>query len=406
MSSTVKRPLTSRARPTLKTITRTVTTPGTAHRATSLVISTARERPAPASKVPKAAYIKRTFSFCHGLGLSPGFRVSANFGLQADTGTVEAMNSLQVRDHDLNSQELSYLQALAALGLRADNNEPFSDQTWVEIRSGRAVVFTADSTSHPGWAVAAALVGQGNAENPYLVEMVVHPQERERGLGCAVADKIASYLQQNAPADALVTAWSHGNHEAANILAQRYGLAPVRELWRMGLIGSEGSHWPDHPPQGYRFRTFVPDQDERAWLEVNAAAFVDHPEQGKMTLQDLQSRMKQDWFSADGFFVAEQEDTGDMAGFHWTKVVPGAESGEVYAVGVSPEAQGSGLGRALTARGMNYLVENGLTHLVLYVDADNTPATKLYDSLGFSVENVDVMFSSTTSRHHVQENDS
>jgi len=37
----------------------------------------------------------------------------------------------------------------------------------------------------------------------------------------------------------------------------------------------------------------------------------------------------------------------DLVGFHWTKVHPDGV-GEVYVVGVHPDAQGGGLGTALT----------------------------------------------------------
>ena len=90
------------------------------------------------------------------------------------------------------------------------------------------------------------------------------------------------------------------------------------------------------------------------------------------------------------------EDPDRVVGFHWTKVHTGGEGaadlGEVYAVGVDPEQQGGGLGRALTAAGINHLAEEGLEEVMLYVDADNTAAVSLYESLGFERWHVDVMY--------------
>ena len=73
-------------------------------------------------------------------------------------------------------------------------------------------------------------------------------------------------------------------------------------------------------------------------------------------------------------------------------------AGEIYVVGVSPNAQGGGLGRTVTLRALAYLAlasdENGepLHAIELYVDADNAPALKLYESLGFAVATVDRMY--------------
>ncbi len=61
-------------------------------------------------------------------------------------------------------------------------------------------------------------------------------------------------------------------------------------------------------PAGFSARAFVPGQDEQAWLEANAAAFADHPEQGRMSLADLRDRMAQDWFDPSGFIIVEAND--------------------------------------------------------------------------------------------------
>jgi mycothiol synthase len=61
-------------------------------------------------------------------------------------------------------------------------------------------------------------------------------------------------------------------------------------------------------------------------------------------------------------------------------------------VGVDPDQRGLGLGRALTLVGLRYLRSQGLFQVMLYVDESNTPAIRLYQSLGFTHWGTDVMF--------------
>jgi mycothiol synthase len=113
-------------------------------------------------------------------------------------------------------------------------------------------------------------------------------------------------------------------------------------------------------------------------------------------------RERERWFDAEGFFLAERD--GRLAGFHWTKVHGGHAAaehghehghepiGEVYVVGVDPAERGSGLGRGLTVIGLRHLRSRGLTQVMLYVDETNTAAIRLYESLGFTHWDTDVMF--------------
>jgi mycothiol synthase len=209
------------------------------------------------------------------------------------------------------------------------------------------------------------------------LDLVVAPESRGRGWGTALA---AAATSDPGP----LTAWSHGNHPAAAALAARFGFDRVRDLW---VLRRSLADLPDaaEPADGVDVRTFRVGEDEGGFLTLNAEAFAQHPEQGRLTRADLDERMSQTWFDPAGFFIATRE--GRMVGFHWTKVHPStvedAAHGEVYVVGVSPAAQGAGLGRRLTLTGLHHLRSRGLREVILYVEADNTAGVALYERLGF-----------------------
>ncbi|MBA3745726.1 mycothiol synthase, partial [Sporichthya sp.] len=157
-------------------------------------------------------------------------------------------------------------------------------------------------------------------------------------------------------------------------------------------------------PAGVSVRAFVVDQDEDAWLALNAAAFAGHGEQGRLGRSDLAGRIGSDWFDPAGFFLAERAcaDGGRLVGFHWTKVHPAtdteAAAGEIYVLGVDPAEHGGGLGRALSRIGLRHLAGLGLASVLLYVDADNASAVAVYARLGFRTEAVSVMYAARSDR--------
>ena len=58
-------------------------------------------------------------------------------------------------------------------------------------------------------------------------------------------------------------------------------------------------------------------------------------------------------------------------------------------VGVHPDYQGRGLGRAIVVEAMHFLAEAGSEVCILYVDTSNAAALELYRTLGFELERVD-----------------
>jgi len=287
---------------------------------------------------------------------------------------------------------------LAETAAGRDGVAPLSEHVLLHARYGgdagaRNLLLTAGpGLAGPGLA-GLVLAGYGHlepadqadpAEGP-AAEMVIHPDYRGRGFGLTLARAL---LAEAAPHPLRV--WAHGDLPAARALAARAGFARIRSLWTMHRPLADPLPDPVFPP-GITLRTFRVGADEAAWLDVNRKAFASHPEQGAWTAEDLSLREREPWFDPDGFFLAERD--GKLAGFHWTKIhgTP-PQVGEVYVVGVDPAAQGGGLGRALTLAGLHYLRSQGLPEVMLYVDEDNTPAIRLYESLGFTHRGTDVMF--------------
>ena len=153
-------------------------------------------------------------------------------------------------------------------------------------------------------------------------------------------------------------------------------------------------------PEGYTARTFARadeqtdtradlEADIQAWVALNARAFATHAEQGRMTAADVRARMAEPWFDADGFFLVDDPE-GRLVAFHWTKTEDG--EGEVYVVGVDPDRQGLGLGKAATLLGLRHLARAGLARVTLYVDGDNAAALATYRRLGFERISLDVQY--------------
>lgn len=254
---------------------------------------------------------------------------------------------------------LDLVRSIADAATEVDGAEPLDEGTWLSLRA-----------SDGGWAGVVTDDGFALTHGQDL-HLVVHPSARGRGLATSWLGAIGGPAQ----------AWSHGGHPAAARLADRFGFDRVRDLWVMRRSMSD----PLPERSDVEIRAWTPaDSDEL--LRVNAAAFAHHPEQGSMDATNLAARMSEPWFDPAGLLVAVEDDR--MLGFHWTKQ-HSADLGEVYVVGIAPEAQGRGLGRALTLAGLHHLAGLGVSEVQLFVEADNHAARSTYAKLGFTHADAD-----------------
>jgi mycothiol synthase len=319
-----------------------------------------------------------------------------------DPGADELPARLEVVDR-LDSDEVAAVAVLVESATETDGARPLNEHVMLHLRYGGE-----ERVRNVLLYVGVRLAGYGHLDLLDEVagaraEVVVHPEHRRRGLGRLLVEALLAETT-----DGRLRLWAHGDHPAAAALARSMGFRQSRALWQMRRSLYAALPAPQLPA-GVSVRTFRPGRDDEEWVELNAKAFADHPEQGTWTVEDLRRREQEPWFDPQGFFLAERD--GRMVGFHWTKVhgaggpaaAPTADVdrsghghapiGEVYVVGVDPGEQGGGLGKALTLQGLAHLRHRGLPDAMLYVDADNAAAIRLYTGLGFSRWETDVMFS-------------
>lgn len=265
---------------------------------------------------------------------------------------------------------------------KQDGVSALSEHAHLHMRTGGDEYLVA---TDGGRVIGYAQVSHG--EQP-VVELLVSPEARGRGLGSRLLHEVRQRSGDR------VRIWAHGSLPAAAELARRNHLVEVRRLCQYAralrdLPSDSGE---------LRIRGFT-DADADDWLALNAAAFADLPDQGSWTRRDLDRRRAQEWFDPDGFLLAFDDE--GLAGCHWTKVHGGEVGdheriGEVYVLAVAPRAQGRGLGAALTVAGLRHLRDQGLDHVMLYVDSANRSAVTMYERLGFQMATCDVQYAFST----------
>ena len=294
--------------------------------------------------------------------------------------------------NSLSKHQIDGVIALIDIATAQDGTPPISEHIILHLRHGGDKSDSHLIMEQNNQVIAYAHIDATDLVAGPSVELVVHPEHRQSGLGKELLSKSKEICGVK------MRLCAHGDLSAAQKLAQESGFERIRTVIQMRKSLA------DLEPLKHDFaiRTFLPGIDDQEWLALNNQVFKDHPEQGGWSMKDLQTRLAESWFDPAGFFVATENEK--LIGFTWTKIHGGhshkhedqAEQhdhdpiGEIYITAVA--TSGTGLGKVLTQTALAYLKRNGLTTAMLYVGSDNEVAVNLYKSLGFAQSSQDVMY--------------
>ncbi|MGZ8652570.1 MAG: GNAT family N-acetyltransferase [Actinomycetota bacterium] len=211
----------------------------------------------------------------------------------------------------------------------------------------------------------------------------VDPSFEGRGLGSAIIDWTEAQTRSRVGEDSTARLWNsvQANNAGAIALLETYGYAAIRSFWDM-TMDLDDSFDAGSVPEGVTIRPVVMEVDGPAASSVLNTAFRSHFGHVEETFEGWLAQQEADdtWDPTLGLLA---EVDGTIVGFSNNGVIDG--TGYVFELGVLPEMQGRGIGRALLRHSFAMLAGRGILKGRLGVDTENaTGAVELYRSVGLT----------------------
>jgi mycothiol synthase len=226
------------------------------------------------------------------------------------------------------------------------------------------------------------------------VDVYVHPERRNHGIGTQLLDWSERRARERAPEGEEIRLGQvvTSTHANARRLLESRGYSPVRTYWRMSMP-LDDSPPPPAWPEGILVRTFDQERDSRAVYALVQDAFRDNERHTAESFEEWQAFMiDRDAFEPGLWFIAESK--GEIVG---CVLCPNYEDeGWIRQLAVSRDWRRRGLGTALLRQAMSEFRRRGRRELGLVVDSWNrTGAKELYERAGMTVAREHVRFEKT-----------
>lgn len=216
---------------------------------------------------------------------------------------------------------------------------------------------------------------------------IVHPRATGHGLGSQLVDRSEARARDRGLAR--MHQFTLGVDPDAQQLFVARGYREVRHFYEMA-IALDAEPPPPVLPEGLELET-LREEDARAFHDALDEAFQDHWEHHSRPFEQWWDRHRASAnFDLSLWFVIRDGDEIAAAARNEANRNGG---GYVGALGVRRRWRGRGLGRALLRHTFRVFHARGLDRVTLGVDAANpTGATKLYESVGMTVEQENVVY--------------
>ncbi|MGW4703541.1 GNAT family N-acetyltransferase [Streptomyces sp. NPDC004285] len=230
-------------------------------------------------------------------------------------------------------------------------------------------------STDPGFGAASGVIGRLRIEEPDRgrgrgTVAALASEEVLRGWGCGE-------VQISVPAEA----------EAAVRMARALGYTE-----RSRNMVKELPPEPPRLPEGFAHRRMTEAEFED-WSAKARAAFAQSwidrgvpEEQALAKADDSNRRFLPQGLATPGVTISVAVRDGEVVGFLWVGRLerePGEGTGFVFEIEVAEEQRGKGYGRGLMLLAEHIALEAGERLIELHVFAGNTPAIRLYESLGY-----------------------
>ena len=284
----------------------------------------------------------------------------------ADGAATVALSSTRT----LTTQEAADVRAAAAAARASDGVDPLDDQVRTEARVRRRPRQPCTSSAGPAGdpPVIAYATRRDGTRTARAATWWSTLTTAGTGIGETMVDHLLGLLRGDGPSLAASASASRCGPTATPMARRRWPPRAVsfaiRDLWQMRRALASPLPEPTYP-EDVSVRTFEPGRDDEAWVALNAAAFAHHPEQGRLTVDDLRHRDRGAMVRPRGVLPRGTRRSARRLALDEGPPRRGDRArtsvGEVYASASTRAAQGLGLGKALTLTGCITCATRGWT---------------------------------------------